>query len=152
LSLRGSGARKERGHETRGEEKLSVHGAWDYMIQRLMSAHAILCSLADRPGMLSALTKVLADHQANITYVDIHPGKPAVGIYFEFTVPDHEVASTLADLRAVAGVEDVSETPSFSRIYGKRIIVMGDRWQWVRSRKPIAITSVANVSRWTRFR
>src|SRR4029078_10737782 len=90
-----------------------------------MSAHAILCSLADRPGMLSALTKVLADHQANITYVDIHPGKPAVGIYFEFTVPDHEVASTLARLRAVAGVEDVSETPSFSRIYGKRIIVMG---------------------------
>ena len=90
-----------------------------------MSAHAILCSLADRPGMLSALTKVLADHQANITYVDIHPAKPAVGIYFEFTVPDDEVAATLADLRAVAGVEDVSETPSFSRIYGKRIIVMG---------------------------
>jgi hypothetical protein len=50
LPLRGRGARKERGHETRGEEKLSVHGAWDYMIQRLMSAHAILCSLADRPG------------------------------------------------------------------------------------------------------
>jgi energy-converting hydrogenase B subunit Q len=95
------------------------------MIQRLMSAHAILCSLADRPGMLSALTKVLADHQANITYVDIHPGKPAVGIYFEFTLPDDLFATALADLRAVAGVEDVNETPSFAKIYGKRIIVMG---------------------------
>jgi energy-converting hydrogenase B subunit Q len=110
------------------------------MIQPPMSAHAILCSLADRPGMLSALTKVLADHQANITYVDIHPGKPAVGIYFEFTVPDDpptgsgspraqsrgdRFAATVADLRAVAGVEEVNETPSFAKIYGKRIIVMG---------------------------
>src|SRR6201988_1459896 len=90
-----------------------------------MSAHAILCSLADRPGMLSALTKVLADHQANITYVDIHPGKPAVGIYFEFTLPDDRFAATVADLRALDGVEEVNETPSFAKIYGKRIIVMG---------------------------
>src|SRR6185436_10083781 len=90
-----------------------------------MSAHAILCSLADRPGMLSALTKVLADEQANITHVDIHPGKPSVGIYFEFTLPDDRFASTLAGLRAVPGVETVSETPSLAKIYGKRIIVMG---------------------------
>ena len=92
---------------------------------RPMSAHAILCSLTDRPGMLSALTKVLADHQANITYVDIHPGTPTVGIYFEFTLPDDRSAGVLAELRAVAGVESVSETPSFAKIYGKRIIVMG---------------------------
>src|SRR5688572_15060 len=101
-----------------------------FMVRRIiftrpMSAHAILCSLTDRPGMLSALTKVLADHQANITYVDIHPGKPTVGIYFEFTLPDDGSAAVLADLRAVAGVESVSETPSFAKIYGKRIIVMG---------------------------
>jgi len=31
LSLRGDGARKKRGHKTRDEEKLSVHGATDYM-------------------------------------------------------------------------------------------------------------------------
>ncbi len=90
-----------------------------------MSAHAILCSLTDRPGMLSDLTKVLADHQANITYVDIHPGQPSVGIYFEFTLPDERFAGALAGLRTVAGVESVSETPSFAKIYGKRIVVMG---------------------------
>jgi energy-converting hydrogenase B subunit Q len=89
-----------------------------------MSAHAILCSLTDRPGMLSDLTKVLADQQANITYVDIHPGTP-VGIYFEFTLQDDRFASALTGLRAVAGVSLVSETPSFNIIYGKRIIVMG---------------------------
>ena len=89
-----------------------------------MSAHAILCTVADRPGMLSDLTRVLADHEANITYVDIHPGKP-VGIYFEFALPDDRFDHVLAGLRGVPGVEMVGETPSFAKIYGKRIIVMG---------------------------
>jgi len=90
-----------------------------------MSAHAILCTLSDRPGMLSDLTKVLADQLANITYVDIHPGSPSVGIYFEFTLPDDRFPPALAGLRAIVGVSQVSETPSFNIIYGKRIIVMG---------------------------
>jgi energy-converting hydrogenase B subunit Q len=90
-----------------------------------MSAHAILCTLTDRPRMLSDLTKVLADHQANITYVDIHPGSTSVGIYFEFELPDGGIVPSLDDLRRVPGVEQVTETPSFARIYGKRIIVMG---------------------------
>jgi energy-converting hydrogenase B subunit Q len=90
-----------------------------------MSAHAILCTVLDRPGMLSDLTKVLADHQANITHVDIHPGTASAGIYFEFTLPDQRFDGALAGLRAVSGVETVGETPSFAKIYGKRIIVMG---------------------------
>ena len=90
-----------------------------------MSAHAILCTLIDRPGMLSDLTRVLADHQANITYVDIHSGGPSIGIYFEFELPDARFGPALTRLESVAGVEHVSETPSFAKIYGKRIIVMG---------------------------
>ena len=90
-----------------------------------MAVHAILCSLTDRPRMLSDLTTVLADHHANITYVDIHPGAPSVGIYFEFSLPDAGLEPVLDDLRRVPGVERVDETPSFGRIYGKRIIVMG---------------------------
>jgi energy-converting hydrogenase B subunit Q len=90
-----------------------------------MSAHAILCTVLDRPGMLSDLTKVLADHQANITQVDLHPGKRAIGVYFEFTLPDDHFNGALAGLRAVSGLEVVGETPSFAKIYGKRIIVMG---------------------------
>ena len=90
-----------------------------------MTAHAILCTLTDRPRMLSDLTKVLADHQANITYVDIHPGSTAVGIYFEFALPDGRIDPALDDLRRVSGVDHVTETPSFAKIYGKRIVVMG---------------------------
>src|SRR4029453_11258706 len=36
-----------------------------------MSVHAILATVSDRPGILFGLTRVLADHRANITYVDI---------------------------------------------------------------------------------
>jgi energy-converting hydrogenase B subunit Q len=87
--------------------------------------HAILTTVADRPGMLSSLTKVLADHDANITYVDIHSGTPTL-LYFEVTLPEGaDAAAVLADLHQVAGVERAEETPSFSRIYGKRIVVMG---------------------------
>ena len=41
-----------------------------------MSAYALLAEVSDRPGILSGLTKVLADHRANITYVDIHDAGP----------------------------------------------------------------------------
>ena len=90
-----------------------------------MSAHAIFITAFDRPGMMSALTRVLADHDANITHIDIHPGSPTSGIYFEVTIPDDRSHSVLDDLKAVAGVERVEETPSSAKIYGKRIIVMG---------------------------
>ena len=89
--------------------------------------HAILTTVADRPGMLSSLTKVLADHDANITYVDIHSGAPSLGIYFEVSLPEGGtgIEAVLGDLLRVTGVEAAEETPSFSRIYGKRIVVMG---------------------------
>jgi len=75
--------------------------------------------------MLSGLTKVLADHQANITYVDIHNGDTGSDTYLEFTLPEGRIAAVLDDLRAIPGVSTAEETPSFARIYGKRIIVMG---------------------------
>jgi len=90
-----------------------------------MSAHAILVTVIDRPGVMSALTKVLADHDANITHVDIHPGSPTSGIYFEVTVPDDRAQLVIDGLKAVPSVESIEETPSSAKIYGKRIIVMG---------------------------
>jgi energy-converting hydrogenase B subunit Q len=91
-----------------------------------MAAYALLTEVSDRRGMLSDLTRVLADHQANITYVDIHDaGEPTSDIYFEFTVDQPSIETILADMRKVDGVRLVEETPNFARIYGKRIIVMG---------------------------
>jgi energy-converting hydrogenase B subunit Q len=91
-----------------------------------MPAFAVLAEVSDRPGILSGLTRVLADHHANITYVDIHDaGEPTSDIYFEFTMDGDDVTAVMADMQQVAGVRLVEETPNFARIYGKRIIVMG---------------------------
>jgi energy-converting hydrogenase B subunit Q len=90
-----------------------------------MPAYAILATVADRPGMLYGMTKVLADHGANITYVDIPAGEPHSTTYFEFTLDGAPLETLLSDLQKVPGVTGVVETPSFSKIYGKRIIVMG---------------------------
>ncbi len=90
-----------------------------------MTTHAVLLTVSDRPGVLFAITKVLAEHQANISYVDLiqHLDREAE-IYLEFRLepppePVHD------DLRTTAGVIELAMTPSFARIYGKRIIVMG---------------------------
>jgi energy-converting hydrogenase B subunit Q len=74
--------------------------------------------------MLSAVTKVLADHHANIRYVDLHPVAALAEMYFEFTL-DGSPDSLRADLERLDGVTALEEIPSFAKIYGKRIIVMG---------------------------
>ena len=90
-----------------------------------MAAYAVLTTVSNQPGILFGLTKVLADHQANITYVDIiHHLDRDPEVYLEFSV-DGGIDQLTADLRRVAGVSRVEATPSFSKIYGKRIIIMG---------------------------
>ena len=90
-----------------------------------MADLAVLTTVSNQPGVLFGLTKVLADRQANITYVDIihHPDRDPE-IYLEFS-SDGDSDRLSAELRAVAGVSKVELTPSFSKIYGKRIIIMG---------------------------
>ena len=90
-----------------------------------MADFAVLTTVSNQPGVLFGLTKVLADHQANISYVDIihHPDRDPE-IYLEFST-DGDSDRLSAELRAVAGVSKVELTPSFSKIYGKRIIIMG---------------------------
>ena len=90
--------------------------------------HAILISVAELPGTLHQLTKVLADHHANITYVDLIPGADQadkeVQVYFEFRL-EQPPDVVIADLRRVANVRDVEMAPPLAKIYGKRVIVMG---------------------------
>jgi energy-converting hydrogenase B subunit Q len=90
-----------------------------------MTSHAILTTVSDRPGMLHAVTRVLAEHNADIKYVDIHAGEQQSEIYFEFTLSDGPIADLLRDVTQVPGIVSAGETPTFGRIYGKRIVVMG---------------------------
>src|SRR5580765_6924632 len=93
-----------------------------------MPAFAVLASVSNQPGILFGLTKVLADHRANITYVDIihHPDREAE-IYLEFSTDGSadDINPITKEFGQVAGVSRVEVTPSFSKIYGKRIIIMG---------------------------
>jgi len=90
-----------------------------------MAAFAVLATVANRPGILSDVTGVLGDRQADITYVDIiHPVDRSAEIYLEFSI-EGPVEQLPDELRGVPGVADVQMTPSFAKIYGKRIIIMG---------------------------
>ena len=90
-----------------------------------MPAYAVLTTVTNQPGMLFGLTGVLANHQANVSSVDIIPHDDAhAGIYLEFTAED-AIDTIVEDLRRLPGVSAVELTPSFTKIYGKRIIIMG---------------------------
>ena len=79
----------------------------------------------DEPGVLHALTRVILEHRANITYVDIAERREGSSIvYFELEdVAAPEVL--MGDLEALPIVRAVEQAPSFAKVYGKRIIVIG---------------------------
>jgi energy-converting hydrogenase B subunit Q len=76
-------------------------------------------------GVMHRLTGVIAEHQGDITSVEIleNSDKDA-RIYFEIALPS-SVADLERDLRKLAIVKTVEAVKSFQRIYGKRIIIVG---------------------------
>ncbi len=88
---------------------------------------ALMVRTPDEPGVLHALTKVILDHRANITYVDIAERREGDStIYFELEDVASEAADALiSDLEALPTVRAVERAPSFQKVYGKRIIVIG---------------------------
>lgn len=86
---------------------------------------ALSVRVQDQPGMLHDLTEVISQHRSNITYVDITERQGGCAtIYFELEQVEDEEALR-RDLSRLANVVSVEQIPSFARIYGKRIIVMG---------------------------
>ena len=88
---------------------------------------ALMVQTPDEPGALHALTGVLLDHEANITHVDIAERRDGLStVYFELEDVGGENADRLVgDLEALPIVRAVERAPSFWKVYGKRIIVVG---------------------------
>jgi len=88
---------------------------------------ALMVRTSDEPGVLHALTSVILDHKANITYVDIAERREGLStVYFELEDVTSEAADALiGDLEALPIVRAVERAPSFQKVYGKRIIVVG---------------------------
>jgi energy-converting hydrogenase B subunit Q len=87
----------------------------------------VVRSRIDRPGILHALTSVILEHGANIAYVDIAERREdASTVYFELEGVGEEASEILVtDLAALDIVKGVERAPSFAKVYGKRIIVVG---------------------------
>lgn len=89
-----------------------------------MNTYAILATLSSGSGMPYDLMKAFAEHGATIHYVDMHPVEANANLYVEFAL-EGPAEPLVAALGAIAGVVRVEQTAPFSKIYGKRIIVMG---------------------------
>ena len=87
--------------------------------------HAVLITLKNQPSALFQLTRVLAEHNANISYVDIiHRPAEEAQIYFEFEF-EGPLENIVDGFNRIPNVTLVEPAPPFSKIYGKRIIIMG---------------------------
>jgi energy-converting hydrogenase B subunit Q len=77
------------------------------------------------PGVLHQLTGVVAQHDGNITSVEIVEDKPPESrTYFEIEIPG-EPAPMISGITGLPVVRAVELVKSFRKIYGKRIIIIG---------------------------
>src|SRR4028118_1464781 len=88
---------------------------------------ALMIRTPDEPGVLHALTRVILEHGANITYVDIAERREdGSTVYFELENVAGGAADTpIGDLSPAPMVRAIERAPSFRKVYGKRIIVVG---------------------------
>jgi energy-converting hydrogenase B subunit Q len=86
---------------------------------------AIISRNIERPGVLHQLTRVIMEHGANICYVDmVERDDSAASLYFELSAVAN-ADKLMRDLESLDVVIEVSRVASFSKIFGKRIIVIG---------------------------
>jgi energy-converting hydrogenase B subunit Q len=77
------------------------------------------------PGILHQITGVIARYEGDIASVDIIDGQPnETRVYFEVSVPG-DWAPLTSEIEHLPVVHSVTVTKSVTKIYGKRIIIMG---------------------------
>jgi len=86
----------------------------------------VVIEARDEPGVLHALTGIIAAHGGNIVSVEML-ATALTGIsriYFEIVLSG-EAATLMADLSGAEAVRSARQEKSLQKIYGKRIIIMG---------------------------
>ena len=89
-----------------------------------VTTHGILITSANGPVTLARLGTVVAEAAATIQSLDVHTLGARAHIYIECG-SEQSIDGLLQRLRALPDVNAVEEAPIVSRIYGKRIVVMG---------------------------
>jgi len=77
------------------------------------------------PGVLHALTGVVARRRADIVGIEILTNQPSgSSIYLELDLAG-DVGDVVADLQAAPVVRSVERVETFETVYGKRVIIIG---------------------------
>ena len=86
---------------------------------------ALLIQAEDQPGVLSQLTRVIAAHQANISYIDVVGRlREQASVYLELQdVSDLDLL--IREIQALPVVRSIEQPEPFLKIYGKRVIIIG---------------------------
>ena len=84
----------------------------------------LLVATRDEPGVLYRISEAIFKHGANITYIAGGSAADLAELQLEVTGGADE-ATLVAELVALHGITKVSRVPTFQRIYGKRVIVIG---------------------------
>jgi energy-converting hydrogenase B subunit Q len=85
----------------------------------------MLVSSHDEPGVLYRVAEVIFRHRANIEYIAGGARTEGVAeLQLEVSGAGDE-AELVSDIEGLSGVTKVSVVPTFQRIFGKRVIVIG---------------------------
>src|SRR4029077_19041668 len=85
----------------------------------------LLIAARDQAGVLYRLSETIFRHGANITYVAGGAHRENLAELQLEVVGAPDRARLIADIEGLQGITRVSTVPTFERIYGKRVIVIG---------------------------
>src|SRR5215813_4148095 len=86
---------------------------------------ALLIQAEDQPGVLFQLTRVIAAHQANISYIDIVGRlREHASVYLELQDVS-DLDQLISELQSLPVVRSIEQPEPFLKIYGKRVIIIG---------------------------
>jgi energy-converting hydrogenase B subunit Q len=89
------------------------------------TGHSLLLTTDNAPGTLSQITRVIADHPANIRSIEsLGPRDEGFTVYLELDLTEN--FPRLRDaLGALPVIRHIEEPPPLMAIYGKRVIIIG---------------------------
>src|SRR5260370_2196949 len=102
-----------------------VRASCSYLLPMPDEVLGLVVGARDEPGVLYRISEAIFKHGANVTYIAGGAHREhAAELQLEGTGARDE-ATLIADLVGLEGITKVSRVPTFQRIYGKRVIVVG---------------------------
>jgi energy-converting hydrogenase B subunit Q len=85
----------------------------------------LLVTTRDEPGVLFRISELILKHGANVTYIAGGTQREQAAELQLEVAGASDQARLIRDLAGLEGITSVDRVPTFQRIYGKRVIVIG---------------------------